>query len=209
MRCLIPVLLPQRMPDHRASARSVARWRNAVRTGLLALLALLTLLALLPLPAAAQGVDLNTLKLMRRDNELVLEYSARLSLNPAVEDALHRGIPLYFQASATLLRKRWYWRDDRIARVRRTWRVAYQPLTASWRVSLGGLSQVYGSLTEALAPMSRVSGWAVTEIDKLENGERYYVEFSFRLDNSQLPPPLQIDVSNDYKLGVERTQPLE
>ena len=49
----------------------------------------------------------------------------------------------------------------------------------------------------------------LTESDRLEAGERYRVEFSFRLDNSQLPPPMQIDLGNDWKLGVDRTLRVE
>ncbi|MEK8051505.1 DUF4390 domain-containing protein [Ideonella sp. DXS22W] len=166
-----------------------------------------TLLALLTLCTAlhAQGVDLAGLRVKRADGELALDYQARLSLSPSIEEALHRGVPLYFTAQAAVYRNRWYWRDERVARVNRTWRVAYQPLTAQWRVSLGGLSQVYGSLSEALAPLSRVSGWRIADGEKLESGERYYVEFSFRLDSSQLPPPMQVDIGSDWKLGVERT----
>jgi len=156
-------------------------------------------------PAAAQGVELKSLRVERRDGELALEFSHRLTLGAAIEDALHRGVPMYFTAQAAVYRNRWYWRDERLARVSRTWRLAYQPLTANWRVSLGGLSQSYGSLSEALAPLSRVSGWRLLEGDKLEAGERYYVEFSFRLDNSQLPQPMQIDLGGDWKLGVERS----
>lgn len=179
---------------------------GARRRGWLLAVALAGLpLGLLPSTAAAQGVELSGLKVVRADGELALEYSARLTLNPTVEEALQRGVPMYFTAQASLLRNRWYWRDERVAKVARTWRVTYQPLTASWRVSLGGLSQQYGSLSAALAPLSRVSGWKLLDVDKLESGERYYVEFSFRLDQSQLPLPMQIDVGADYKLGAERT----
>jgi hypothetical protein len=155
-------------------------------------------------PAAAQGVDLGSLKLTRADGELALEYSARLTLSPSLEEALQRGVPMYFTAQATVWRSRWYWRDERMAKVARTWRVAYQPLTGSWRVSLGGLSQSYGSLSQALVPLSRVSGWKLIDLAQLEPGERHYLEFSFRLDNQQLPLPMQIDVGADYKLGIER-----
>lgn len=160
-------------------------------------------------PAKAQGVELGTLQLHKGDAELTLEYSARLTLSPAVDEALQRGVPMYFVAQASLWRARWYWRDDRLAQVRRTWRVAYQPLTNSWRVSLGGLSQPYPNLAEALASMSRVSGWQIIETSKLVPGDRYYVEFGLRLDSKQLPLPMQIDVGNDYQLGVERTLRLD
>lgn len=155
-------------------------------------------------PVAAQGVDLSGLKVTRGDGEMALEYSARLTLSPSLEEALQRGVPMYFTAQASLWRSRWYWRDERIARVARTWRVAFQPLTGSWRVSLGGLSQSYPSLSQALVPLSRVSGWKLVDSDKLEPGERYYLEYSLRLDNQQLPLPMQIDVGADYKLGIER-----
>lgn len=164
----------------------------------------LAVLAGWPAGAAAQGVELKSLRVERRDGELTLEFSHRLTLSPGIEDALHRGVPIYFTAQAVVLRQRWYWRDERLARVSRTWRLAYQPLTANWRLSLGGLSQTHGSLSEALAPMSRVSGWRLLDGEKLEPGERYYVEFSFKLDNSQLPQPMQIDLGGDWKLGIER-----
>src|SRR3990167_7050193 len=112
-------------------------------------------------------------------------------------------------AQAAVYRNRWYGRDERRGRAIRTWRLAYQPLTASWRLSLGGLSQGYDSLSEALAPLTRVSGWHLLALDKIEPGERYYVEFSFKLDNSQLPQPMQIDLGGDWKLSVERSLRVE
>lgn len=157
----------------------------------------------------AQGVELTSLQALRADAALTLDYNARLTLTPPVEDALRHGVPLYFVAQASVYRNRWYWRDERLARVTRSWRLSYQPLTSSWRVSLGGLSQNYPTLAEALAPLSRVSGWRVVEADKLESGERHYLEFSFHLDSSQLPRPMQIDVGTDWKLGIERSLRLE
>ncbi|MBL8350944.1 MAG: DUF4390 domain-containing protein [Burkholderiaceae bacterium] len=171
------------------------------------LLLVLTLLA--PLPTWAQSVELKSLKVERRDGELMLDFSTRITLGPAIEDALQRGVPIYFTAQAAVYRNRWYWRDERMARGTRTWRLTYQPLTASWRLSTGGLSQGYASLAEALAPLSRVSAWPLLEGERLESGERYYVEFSFRLDNSQLPQPMQIDLGGDWKLGVERSLRVE
>lgn len=203
MRCQFPhPLLP------RPSTRIHLRPTHALL--LRCALALGLLLALLqPLRLHAQAVELKQLQLQRRDGELTLEFSARLILSPAIEDALRRGVPLYFNARATVYRDRWYWRDERVARVSRTWRLAYQPLTASWRLSLGGLSQGYASLSEAMAPLSQISGWRLVELDKLEPGSRHHVEFSFNLDNSQLPQPMQIDLGGDWKLGFEQVLRVE
>jgi hypothetical protein len=197
MRCQPFPFLPLPRIPHRLLAQAL-------------LLAWLLLAGLLPAqPARAQAVDLKQLQLHRIDGELTLEFSARLTLGPAIEDALHRGVPLYFTARASVYRDRWYWRDERIARVSRTWRLAWQPLTASWRLSLGGLSQSHGTLSEALAPLSQISGWRLVELDKLEPGSRHHVEFSFALDNSQLPQPMQIDLGGDWKLGIERSLKVE
>jgi Domain of unknown function (DUF4390) len=87
--------------------------------------------------AWAQGVELTTLKVSREEGGLNLEFAARVSLPKAVEDALERGVPIYFVAQADLRRSRWYWRDERVSRVTRSWRIAYQPLTGFWRVALG------------------------------------------------------------------------
>ena len=202
--------MPTRREFPQASLpRFVSRWLLRPSRGFAPWLLWLSWLLGSAAPAWSQSVELTQLKLERRDGELTLEFSSRLNLGAAIEDALHRGIPMYFTAQATVFRNRWYWRDERMARVSRTWRVTYQPLTASWRLSLGGLSQGYETLAQALAPMTRLSGWRLADLDKIDPGDRHYVEFSFRLDNSQLPQPMQIDLGGDWKLGVERSVRLE
>ncbi len=198
----------RREPKHQLPPRLLTRAVQRLYRGL-SLTLLLWLGAATLAPAWAQSVELTQLKLQRRDGELTLEFSSRLSLSAAIEDALHRGVPMYFTAQASVYRNRWYWRDQRVARVSRTWRVTYQPLTASWRLSLGGLSQGYETLAQALAPMTRLSGWRLVDLDRIDPGDHYYVDFSFRLDNSQLPQPMQIDLGGDWKLSVERSVRLE
>jgi hypothetical protein len=169
----------------------------------------LLLALLLAPPARAQGVELTTLELKRADGELTLDFGARLTLSRSVEDALQRGVPMYFVAQAAVYRNRWYWRDERIARVTRQWRLSYQPLTSTWRVGLGALGQNVGSLSEALAVISRASGWKLADLAQVDPDSRHYVEFSYRLDANQLPRPLQIGTGGEWTLGVERTLRLE
>lgn len=155
--------------------------------------------------AHAQGVELSALELRASEGTLTLEFSARLTLSRAIEDALRRGVPMYFDVEATLFRSRWWWRDERVSRVARSYRLSYQPLTGTWRVALGPLGQSYATLSDAMAVLSRVSGWPMAEGSQLEDDERYYLEFSFRLDPTQLPQPLQIGLGNDWSLGIART----
>jgi hypothetical protein len=183
----------------------IHRVRHALQRGLCALVA--WVLALSALTAQAQGVELLTLQATRAEGAVNLEFSARVALPRAVDDALQKGVPLYFVAEATLLRNRWYWRDERVARLSRSWRLAFQPLTGAWRVSLGGLHQTYASLDEALAAVSRSGGWRLIDADRLERDGSYYVEFSYRLDSSQLPGPMQFGLGGggDWAVGVSRT----
>jgi hypothetical protein len=157
--------------------------------------------------ARAQGIELAQLQTVQRDGALSLEFAVRIALPRAVEDALQRGVPVYFVAEADLMRSRWYWRDERVARVQRSWRVAYQPLTNVWRVALGALNQNYASLDDALASVSRTAGWRIAETDKLDPDSRYYVRFDYRLDTAQLPLPMQIGLGgpSEWAIGVERT----
>lgn len=158
--------------------------------------------------SGAPGIDVRRLDVSRQDGALVLSVAVRPTLGRSIEEVLQRGIPLYFEAQATLYRPRWYWRDERLARVSRTWRLAYQPLTSSWRVSQGGaLHQTVATLDEALTMASRITDWRVSDADAVAPGDKSYIEFSYRLDNSQLPRPMQIDLvtMGDWQLEVERT----
>jgi hypothetical protein len=157
--------------------------------------------------ARAQGVELASLHTTRFEGALNLDFAARVTLPKAVEDALQRGVPVYFVAQADLYRNRWYWRDERVSRVSRSWRLAYQPLTATWRVRLGGLSQTHATLAEALTSASRSASWKLADLTQIDPDSRYYAEFSYRLDTSQLPSPMQFGLTGqgDWAVGVERS----
>lgn len=177
-------------------------------------------LALLAWPLAAlapgaaraqQGVELTSLRTSRAEGALTLDFAVRVVLPRAVEEALARGVPVYFVAQATVWRRRWYWRDERVARVSRQWRIAYQPLTGHWRVGLGGLNQNHATLQEALAAASRGAGWKLADRTQIDPDQTYTVEFEYRLDTSQLPSPMQFGLftQGDWAVGVTRVIKLE
>ena len=160
--------------------------------------------------ARAADVQLASLDVARTTEGVELGFSVRFELPATVEDALHKGVPLHFTASADLYLKRWLWRDSRMARAERTWRLAWQPLTRTYRVSFGGLHQNFDTLHEALAAMRGAARWKIADAAELESEDGYYVEFSYRLDTDQLPRPMQIGLAGeaDWNLSVERTLPL-
>jgi hypothetical protein len=146
--------------------------------------------------ATVQAAPVEVLTLQRSAEPhagIAIDYALKVELPEPVVEVLRRGVPLHFQAQVTLLRPRWYWRDERIARAGRTWRLSWQPLTSNWRVGQGGLTQHHATLAEALASMTRATNWLVAEPHRLQADERYLLLFTWRLDASQLPAPMQIE----------------
>jgi len=182
------------------------RGRSAAVALLLALL--LALFAGMPAARAAEP-ELTSFELVHNDDGLFLSYAVDLELSRSVDDALSKAVPLFFVAEAEVFRNRFYWRDQRIGYAVRRWRIVFQPLTSAYRVTFdGGLSQNYASRAEAFAAISRSARWKIAEGAQIEEGSRHYVEFSFRLDTSQLPRPMQIGIGGqaDWTISVQRTQ---
>jgi hypothetical protein len=165
-------------------------------------------LALLAMPAKADPVSLPVFEISRSDDELVLNFLTKFELSAAVEDALQKGVPLVFVAEAKVRGARWYWRDKRINTVTRIWRLSYQPLTRKYRVSFGGLAQSFETLTDALSNLNSSAHWKLADASQLGSGT--YIEFSYELDTTQLPRPMQMGIAGqtDWQLRVERMQRL-
>jgi len=163
--------------------------------------------------AASGGVraaeaELTAFEISRDEDGVFLNYAVSFELGRGVDDALVKSVPLFFVAEAEVFRDRWYWRDRRVAHTVRVWKIVFQPLTSTYRVTtVGGLSQNYPTREEALIALSRSSRWKIADAGQLDDG-RHYVEFTYRLDITLLPRPMQIGISGqpDWQLAVKRTQ---
>ena len=183
-------------------------WQRS-RRGVAVLLQALLLLGLWLMPyARAADPQLASFEVVQNEEGVLLTYAVNGELSRSVDDALSKGVPLYFVAEAELFRDRWYWRDLRVANASRVWRVVYQPLTSTYRVTFGGLSQNYNSREEAFAAISRTSRWKIAEPGQVPEGSRHYLEFNYRLDTSLLPRPMQIGIGGqaDWNYAVQRVQ---
>ena len=104
------------------------------------------------------------------EDGLYLGASFDFTLPDLAEDALHKGIPMFFVMEAQVRRDRWYWSDRVVAEATRYLRLSYQPLTRRWRLSTSSvpftnsglgvvLGQNFDELDEALSAMRRVIRW--------------------------------------------------
>lgn len=136
---------------------------------------------------------------------LLLNADFGLSFNATLEEALQRGIPLYFLLEVDIVRPRWYWFDDKVAQHSTQYRVSYLPLTRQYRVASGLLSQTFDTLAEVERLIGRVSSRAIGRASELERGVRYDVVVRLRLDNNQLPKPFQVNAlaSRDWQLASD------
>jgi hypothetical protein len=162
-------------------------------------------------PRAALGADpeLTQFEVSRDDEGVYLSFAVSFELGRSPDEALMKSVPLFFVAEAEVYRERWYWRNRRVAQTTRVWKVVFQPLTSTYRVTTeGGLSQSYPTRAEAIAAVSRSTRWKVAEASHIEDGSRHYLEFEFRLDVNLLPRPMQIGVGGqpDWRLSVKRSQ---
>jgi len=171
---------------------------------------------------AETPIELQSLKVQRQDQQLVLSASWQFELPSALEDALYKGVPLYFVTEVELTRERWYFYDKRIARAERHVRLAYLPLTQRWRVNVASqalsnanlglsLGQSYDTLADALAVVRRFSQWTLAPASEVDLDARHNLDLRFRLDLTQLPRPLQMGVSaqSDWNLSWSRVQRLQ
>ncbi|WP_326538621.1 DUF4390 domain-containing protein [Pseudorhodoferax sp.] len=154
--------------------------------------------------APAPGTAAITQLLVQRvDGELELSADVQFELSPQVEDALHKGIPMFFVAEVEIVRERWYWTDKLVASATRHMRLAYQPLTRRWRLNVGPrpidtsglgvtLAQTFDSLPEALASVQRLARWQIAHTADIPADSAHQLRFRFALDVSQLPRPFQI-----------------
>lgn len=179
----------------------------------LGVLFLWAVLSMAGLAHAQSPTEITQFDVERLEDEVVVSAQVSFELSGSVEDALLKGIPVFFVIEADILRERWYWYDKKVSSAERHMRLAYQPLTRRWRLNFTGgagrdvslgmtLNQSFDTLAQALSVMRRVARWKIAESSELDANQKYKVDFRFRLDLSQLPRPFQIGAlgQSDWEL---------
>ena len=155
--------------------------------------------------AQAEGIDVRNAALVAGEEGYFLEADFEITLNSTLEEALNKGVPLYFLLEFEIIRPRWYWLNEKVLNNQQQYRLAYNALTRQYRLGLGSLFQNFGSLSEALDFLSRVRRRNVLEPGTLSKGTTYTAGVRMRLDVSQLPKPFQLNAlaSRDWNFGSE------
>ncbi|MXN74253.1 DUF4390 domain-containing protein [Burkholderia sp. 4701] len=148
-------------------------------------------------PARAESIAVQRASLQADGSGWSLDARFDFELNPNLEDAVNKGIPLYFTTDFELARARWYWFDEQPVSVSQTFRLSFQPLTREYRVSTGGLQLGFSSLKDALAVIKHVTSWHVIDKNQVRQGDTYMASVRMQLDTALMPKPFQVDAVNN------------
>ena len=174
-------------------------------------------------PAQADTpVTLQGLKMERQEGALTLSADWQFDLPNVLEDALIKGITLYFVTEVDVRQERWYFYNQRVAHAERHVRLFYQPLTRRWRVNISpqpfsasglgmNIGQSYETAEEAFNAVRRITPWRVANLSDINWDAKPTVTLNFKLDLTQLPRPLQIGAAghSDWNIAFSKTQRLE
>ena len=170
---------------------------------------------------AITPVELHGLKLERIEQGVYLSATLHFEMPAVLEEAMFKGVSLYFVTEVDLVRERWYFYDKNVAHVERHVRLSFMPLTRRWRVSVSGkpfsagglgmnMGESYDSLEDALVSVRRLVQWRVVNFADLEADSKQNIELSFRLDLTQLPRPLKMGAAgqSDWNINLVKKQRL-
>ena len=151
---------------------------------------------------SAEGIKIKSFELEKVDNDWLLNATFQIELSPGLEDAVQKGVVLYFQTEFDLTRSRWYWFDEKPALAQRQTRLSYQPLTQQYRIASEGFTFSAKTISEALQAVGSIGGWRVIDNTQLDPSKSYTAALRMTLDLSKLPKPFQVNALNNRDWNV-------
>jgi len=154
--------------------------------------------------AYAEGVSINKAEAHLSEDGYQLSASYDINLTFVAQQALDRGIPLYFVGEFLVTHPRWYWLDEEIFQGEQTVKLSYNVLTRQYRISRGALFQNFASLEDALNILARQSSATISP-ELMKKDASYIAAVRLRLDISQLPKLLQVNAltGKDWALNSD------
>lgn len=169
------------------------------------LLAMFCLLSFVICPlATAEGISIKKAEARQGEDGYQLTASYDINLTLAAQEALSRGIPLYFIGEFSLTRSRWYWIDEEVFRGEQTVKLSYNMLTRQYRILRGTLFQNFASFEDAINILARQSS-ATFPAELMKKDSSYIAATRLRLDTAQLPKLLQVNAmaGKDWALNSD------
>lgn len=158
---------------------------------------------LLAAPAAAEGLTVKSADLNLAEGGWEVDADIDVNINPALEEALTKGVTLYFLAEFELVRPRSFWFGENVAGAQQQFRLRYNALTRQYQLSSGIVHRNLDTLDEVRQALGQIRGWKVADRAALKKGQNYRAGLSLRLDTSRLPKPLQLSTMGSREWNLD------
>lgn len=188
MRAIVSVL-------HRLLRQS---WRSRARALLAAFLVSGTV-------AWADGITVRNATIEQDDAGWQVSANFDIQSTPRLEEAVNRGVPVYFVVEFEMARPRWYWFDEKPVVAAQAYKITYTPLLRQYRLSMGSVYQNFTRFEDVIRVLSRLRGWHVADKGAFKKEQVYQASLRMRLDTAQLPKPVQLNAitTRDWDLASD------
>ena len=158
-----------------------------------------------PSMASAEGITVRNAVVEQGEEGWQVNAEFDVQLGPRLEEAVNRGVPLYFVVEFEMARPRWYWFDEKPIVAQQTYKITYTPLLRQYRLSVGSVYQNFTRFDEVTRVLSRLRGWHVADKGAFKKDQVYQASLRMRLDTAQLPKPFQLNAisSRDWTLDSD------
>lgn len=174
----------------------------------LPLILLSTLLFSSPLIyAKEQGqIEIKSCQLQQCDENLCIDIESDITLGEPIKQALKNGVDLYFVTRFLIMKPRWYWLDEEVARVKDRVELSYQALTRQYRLTQRGQPQNFPTLKAALQALGHQQDLPIREHTPLLSDTAYSAVLRIWLDVSRLSKPFQMEWldTKDWSLSSKK-----
>ena len=184
--------------------QSLSRVPRAVGAALRQSALALVLMGMAPM-VHAEGISVTSVSIEPADDGWNLDVAFDVQFSSRLEEAVNRGVPLYFVVEFELSRPRWYWFDEKPVQLSQSYRISYTPLLRQYRLTMGTVYQNFTRFEEVTRVLSRLRGWHIADKGALRKDQVYQAALRMRLDTAQLPKPFQLNAiaSRDWTLASD------
>jgi len=173
------------------------------------LICLLSIAFLFSTETLAYGkIQVRSFKLTAVDTGYTVSIDSTIELNPTLEQALEKGVVLYFVNKFTLIESRWYWIDKEVARIKTRTGLRYHALTRHYQLSNGTFSRNYSTLKDALVGLQKLRDQPLIMEYDLKPNVQYNATLRLWLDLTRMPKPFQVEAlgSSAWNLSSSRLE---
>lgn len=153
----------------------------------------LGLLMLLPLQVHASDFFITGVHTRLQENVYLLDAYIDYRFSDEALEALENGVPLTFQLTIEIQRKRKWWLDADVADLQQRYRLQYHALSHQYLLQNlnSGAFYAFHSLNAARDAMGTLRDFPLLDRQLVEPNERYEVLLHAELDIEALPSPLR------------------